>query len=145
MFRIGHSRDIHKLGPNRKLILGTVEIPYELGLIGHSDADCLSHAIAESIIGALGLGDLGKHFPDTDMKYKDMPSSYFLLSVKELLVKNNFKIVNLDCTIMAEKPMMNPYIPKINTSEITKYAIPASHANTIFLSSYSQLNNFTII
>ena len=80
-------------------------------MVGHSDADCLVHAIVEAIIGAMGLGDLGKHYPDTDPKYKDMPSSYFLLDVKKKLQENDYKIVNIDCTIMIEKPMMAPHIP----------------------------------
>ena len=111
MLRIGHSRDIHKFGENRKLVLGTVEIDYPLGLVGHSDADCLLHAIVEALIGAMGLGDIGKHYPDTDPKYKDMPSSYFLLDVKRMLQENHYQIVNIDCTIMIEKPMMAPHIP----------------------------------
>ena len=109
--RIGHSRDIHKFGENRKLVLGTVEIPYKYGLVGHSDADCLVHAIVESLIGAMGLGDIGKLFPDTDPKYKDIASSYFLVEVKKLLDDNNYEIVNIDSTIMIEKPMMAPHIP----------------------------------
>lgn len=118
--RIGHSRDIHRFGENRKLVLGTVEIPYEYGLVGHSDADCLVHSIVESIIGAMGLGDIGKLFPDTDPKYKDIASSYFLLQVKQMLIDNKYEIVNLDSTILIEKPMMAPYIPlmKENISKL---------------------------
>lgn len=111
MFRIGHSRDIHKFGLNRKLILGTVEIPYEKGLVAHSDGDCLIHAITESLIGAMGLGDIGKHFPDTDKKYKDMDSSYFLYETKKMLIQKGYEIVNIDATILAEKPIMAPHIP----------------------------------
>lgn len=111
--RIGHSRDIHKFGENRKLILGTVEIPYKYGLVGHSDADCLVHAIVESLLGAMALGDLGKLFPDTDMKYKDISSSYFLIEVKKLLEEKKYEIVNIDSTIMIEKPMMAPFIPQM--------------------------------
>ena len=109
--RIGHSRDIHKFCKGRRLVLGTVEIPYEFGLLGHSDADCLVHAIVEALIGAMALGDIGKHFPDTDPLYKDMPSSFFLTEVKKMLDKNNYEIVNIDSTIMIEKPMMAPHIP----------------------------------
>ena len=111
--RIGHSRDIHKFGENRKLILGTVEIPYKYGLVGHSDADCLVHAIVESLLGAMALGDLGKLFPDTDMKYKDISSSYFLIEVNKLLEEKKYEIVNIDSTIMIEKPMMAPFIPQM--------------------------------
>ena len=113
MYRIGHARDIHKFGLNRKLILGGIEIPYELGLVAHSDGDCLLHAITEAIIGALGLGDLGKLFPDSDKKYKDMDSSFFLFEAKRLLQDKGYEIVNIDCTILAEKPMMAPYKPQM--------------------------------
>ncbi len=113
MYRIGHSRDIHKFGPNRELVLGTVKIPYELGLVAHSDGDCLVHAIVESLIGAMGLGDIGKHFPDTDLKYKNISSKFFLEEVKEMLRENNYEIVNIDSTIMVEKPMMAPFIPEM--------------------------------
>lgn len=113
MIKIGHSRDIHRLVENRKLVLGTVLIPYELGLLGHSDADCLVHAIVESLIGAMGLGDIGKHFPDTDLKYKDISSSYFLIEVKKMLKDNGYKIVNIDSTILIEKPMMRPFIDEM--------------------------------
>ena len=82
MYRIGNARDIHKLVEGRKLYLGTVEIPFEKGLLGHSDGDCLAHAIVNALIGAMGLGDIGKFFPDNDPKYKDIQSSYFLIEVK---------------------------------------------------------------
>lgn len=112
-YRIGHSYDIHRLEENRKLILGGIEIPYQKGLLGHSDADCLLHAITEAIIGALGLGDLGTHFPDNDPKYKDMPSSYFLKEIKKLLETKNYEINNLDSTIYIEEPLIKPYIIEI--------------------------------
>lgn len=108
-YRIGHSHDIHRLGENRKLILGGVLIDYSLGLIGHSDADCVFHVVSEAIIGALGLGDLGTHFPDNDSLYKDMDSSYFVIESKKLLEKYNYKINNMDITIFAEKPKMALY------------------------------------
>ena len=111
MYRIGHSRDIHKFGPDRDLVLGGVKIPFDLGLVAHSDGDCLIHAIVESIIGAMGLGDIGKHFPDTDPQYKNYDSKLFLGKVKQMLKDNNYEIVNIDATIMAEKPMMAPHIP----------------------------------
>lgn len=116
MYRIGQSRDIHKFGENRKLVLGTIEIPYQLGLIGHSDADALVHSIVEAIIGALGLGDLGTIFPDTDKKYKDISSSYFLTQAKELLKKYKYEIINIDSTILIEEPMMSPFIKQMKQS-----------------------------
>ncbi|MEG0329036.1 MAG: 2-C-methyl-D-erythritol 2,4-cyclodiphosphate synthase [Longicatena sp.] len=110
MFRIGQSTDIHQLVENRKLIIGGVHIPHEKGLLGHSDADVLVHAIAESILGALALGDLGKHFPDTDAKYKDMDSIWMLKEVFKLMDKEGYKINNIDALVMIEKPKMAPYI-----------------------------------
>ncbi len=113
MFRIGHSTDIHQLVPNRKLILGGIEIPYEKGLLGHSDADALLHAITEAIIGALGLGDIGKHFPDNDPAYKDIDSKILLHKAYLLAKERGYIINNLDTTIFAEKPKMAPYIPQM--------------------------------
>lgn len=110
MYRIGNASDIHKLVPNRKLFLGTIEIPFEKGLLGHSDGDCLVHAIVNAIIGAMGLGDIGKFFPDNDSKYKDISSSYFLKEVKQLLQNNHYEIVNIDSILMLEKPILRPYI-----------------------------------
>lgn len=110
MYRIGQSRDVHRLEKGLKLTLGTVEIPYEYGLVAHSDGDCLVHAIVESIIGALGLGDIGTLFPDSDSKYKNISSKYFLNEVKMLLKKHQYEIVNIDSSIHIEKPMMRPYV-----------------------------------
>lgn len=110
MFRIGQSTDIHRLVENRKLILGGVEIKHDKGLLGHSDADVLTHAIAESILGALALGDLGKHFPDNDPQYKDMDSIWMLGKVYELMDQKQYEIMNLDALIMIEKPKMAPHI-----------------------------------
>lgn len=110
MFRIGQARDIHQLVEGRKLILGGVHIPFEKGLAGHSDADCVIHAIVNAIIGALGLGDIGKFFPDNDLKYKDISSSYFLKEVSKLLDQAGYAINNIDCTVIIEKPILRPYI-----------------------------------
>ncbi len=110
MYRIGQSRDVHRLENGRKLVLGTVFIPCEFGSVAHSDGDCLVHAIVEAIIGALGLGDIGKFFPDNDPKYKDINSSYFLDEIKKILNQKGYEIVNIDSTIHIEKPMMKPYI-----------------------------------
>jgi 2-C-methyl-D-erythritol 2,4-cyclodiphosphate synthase len=112
-YRIGHSHDTHKLVENRKLILGGVKIDHHLGLFGHSDADCVLHCVCEAILGALGLGDIGTHFPDTDKKYKDMDSSYFVSEAKKIMIELGYKINNLDITIYIEKPILRPYIVKI--------------------------------
>lgn len=110
-YRIGQSKDTHRLGPNRKLILGGVDIPFELGLIGHSDADVVYHCVVESIIGALGLGDIGKLFPDTDMKYKDISSSYFMEEVYKIMNDLGYEVVNIDISIYIEKPILKNYKP----------------------------------
>ena len=109
--RIGMGYDVHKLVENRDLILGGVKIPYEKGLLGHSDADVLLHAIMDSLLGAAALGDIGKHFPDTDPKYKGADSIKLLEFVGELLSKNNYKISNIDATIIAQRPKMALHIP----------------------------------
>lgn len=108
--RIGMGYDVHKLVSNRDLILGGVTIPYELGLLGHSDADVLLHAITDSLLGASALGDIGTHFPDTDPKYKGISSIALLEAVGKLLNDNNWTIENIDSTIIAQKPKMAPYI-----------------------------------
>ena len=110
MFRIGQSIDIHQLVKGRKLILGGVEIPHEKGLKGHSDADVLLHAIIESIIGAMALGDIGHHFPATDMKYQGISSMVLLEKTYELMVENHYEIGNVDSIILAEAPKMAPHI-----------------------------------
>ena len=111
--KIGMGYDVHKLVEERNLILGGVKIPYELGLLGHSDADVLLHAIMDSLLGAASLGDIGKHFPDTDSKYKGISSIELLKHVGNLLTKHNHKIGNIDATIIAQKPKMAPHIPKM--------------------------------
>ena len=110
MYRIGQSSDIHRLVENRKLILGGVEIKSNVGLLGHSDADALLHAIAEAIIGALALNDLGHHFPDNDDKYKNISSLILLKNIYELMDKKGYEIVNVDSLIMIENIKMKPYI-----------------------------------
>ena len=109
--RIGMGYDVHKLVEERDLILGGVKIPYELGLLGHSDADVLVHAIMDALLGASALGDIGKHFPDTDSKYKGISSIELLKHVGNLLTNHNYKIGNIDATIIAQKPKMAPHIP----------------------------------
>ena len=111
--RIGMGYDVHKLVEDRKLIIGGVEIDYELGLLGHSDADVLLHAISDALLGAAALGDIGKHFPDTDPKYKGADSIVLLKEVKNMLDEKNYLIENVDATIIAQRPKMRPYIDKM--------------------------------
>ncbi|CCJ34343.1 2-C-methyl-D-erythritol 2,4-cyclodiphosphate synthase [Caloramator australicus] len=111
--RIGHGYDVHRLVEGRKLILGGVEIPYEKGLLGHSDADVLVHAIMDAILGAAALGDIGRHFPDTDEKFKDADSLKLLKEVKKLIELKGYSLSNIDATIIAQKPKLMPYIEKM--------------------------------
>ena len=117
--RIGMGYDVHKLTENRKLILGGVDIPYEKGLLGHSDADVLIHAIMDAILGAAALGDIGKHFPDTDPAYEGISSIKLMEHVAGLLRENGFEIGNIDATVIAQKPKLAAYIPQMrqNISE----------------------------
>ena len=108
--RIGIGYDVHKLVANRKLVIGGVDIPYELGLDGHSDADVLVHAIMDSLLGALAMGDIGKFFPDTDMKYKDVDSMLLLKEVASFINEKGYKIGNIDSVIIAQQPKMAPFI-----------------------------------
>ena len=108
--RVGLGYDVHKLVEGRKLIIGGVDIPYERGLLGHSDADVLIHAVMDSILGALALGDIGKHFPDTDEKYKGADSMKLLEFVYNLINEKGYNIGNIDCTIIAQSPKMAPHI-----------------------------------
>lgn len=113
MYRIGQGFDIHKLVEGRKLILGGIELEYEKGLLGHSDADALAHSIIDALFGALALGDIGTHFPDNDPKYKDIDSMVLLKEAYELVKQKGYEINNLDNTIFAQAPKMKPYIPQI--------------------------------
>ena len=110
MFRVGIGYDVHKLVEGRNLILGGVNIPFELGLEGHSDADVLYHAICDALLGSLALGDIGKHFPDTDGKYENANSAELLRGVYDLVEEEGWKIVNVDCVLCVEKPKLAPYI-----------------------------------
>ena len=112
-FRIGHGYDVHKLVEGRRLILGGVDIPHKLGLLGHSDADVLIHAIMDSLLGALGLGDIGRHFPDTSDEFLGISSMNLLIRVKKLLDEKNARLVNLDSTVIIQKPKIMPYIEKM--------------------------------
>ena len=113
MFRIGQGFDVHQLTENRPLIIGGVTIPYEKGLMGHSDADVLLHTVTDACLGAIGEGDIGKHFPDTDPNFKDADSSELLQKVWELVKSRGYELVNADCTIIAQKPKMAPHIEQM--------------------------------
>lgn len=110
MFRIGQGYDVHRLVENRRLVLGGVEIPFEKGLLGHSDADVLLHAVSDALLGAAALGDIGCLFPDNDEKYKDADSLKLLAEVANVLSRNGFSVVNVDATIIAQNPKMRPFI-----------------------------------
>lgn len=113
MLRIGHGYDVHAFAENRKCIIGGVHIPCEKGLLGHSDADVLLHAISDSLLGAAALGDIGKHFPDTDPIYEGADSILLLKLVNSLLIKHGYKVVNVDSTVIAQVPKLAPYIDEM--------------------------------
>lgn len=123
--RIGIGYDVHQLVEGRKLVLGGVSIPFEKGLLGHSDADVLVHAINDALLGACALGDIGKHFPDTDPAYKDISSIKLLKRVKDLLSVHGYKVVNIDSVICAERPKLAPYIDEMrkNIAETLSIAV----------------------
>lgn len=128
MMRIGHGYDVHKLVEGRKLILGGVEIPNgNIGLLGHSDADVLLHAISDALLGAAALGDIGKHFPDTDERYKDADSLALLREVVQLLKKQGFTVGNIDATVLAQSPKLAPYITDMrkNIAQVCKVPLDA--------------------
>lgn len=113
MMRIGHGYDVHRFADGRKLILGGVDIPYEQGLLGHSDADVLAHAVMDALLGAAALGDIGQHFPDTDNRYKGADSMLLLREVCRILAENGYQIGNIDATVIAQKPKLKDYIPQM--------------------------------
>ena len=127
--RIGMGYDVHKLVEGRDLIMGGVKIPYEKGLLGHSDADVLLHAVSDALLGAAALGDIGKHFPDTDPKYEGISSVILLREVGELLNQNLFFIENIDATIIAEAPKMRPYIDTMRANIADALGIDISQVN----------------
>ena len=122
--RIGHGYDVHRLVDGRKLILGGVEIPYEKGLLGHSDADVLLHALMDAMLGAAALGDIGRHFPDSDPAYAGADSAVLLARVSDLLRQNGYSVVNLDCTILAQRPKLMPYIPQMIETIASVLSVP---------------------
>jgi len=127
--RIGFGYDVHRLISNRPLIIGGIKIPFNKGLLGHSDADVLSHAIGDAILGALGEGDLGCHFPDTDQQYKDISSLKILKYTKELLDRKKFLIVNIDSTIVAQEPKLSPHIKTIKNRLASTLGISEKNIN----------------
>ena len=127
--RIGTGYDVHRLAPGRTLILGGVEIEYEQGLLGHSDADVLLHAIMDAMLGAAAMGDIGRHFPDTDPAYKGASSIYLLKCVRKMIEKEGYRIGNVDATIIAQRPKMRPYIEKMRNNIAEALAVEVSRIN----------------
>lgn len=128
-FRIGQGFDVHQLVEGRKLIIGGVTIPYEKGLLGHSDADVLLHAICDALLGAAGLGDIGRHFSDTDPRYKNIDSRVLLRNVHALLDEHGYAVVNIDATIIAQAPKMSPHIPLMLANVAHDLGMDASAVN----------------
>ena len=116
MIRIGHGYDVHAFADNRKCVLGGVDVPCEKGLLGHSDADVLLHAVSDSLLGAAALGDIGKHFPDTDERYKGADSLELLKNVCELINSKGYKVVNIDATVIAQMPKLAPFIDQMRSN-----------------------------
>lgn len=129
MMRIGHGFDVHRLVLDRPLILGGVTIPYEYGLLGHSDADVLLHAVCDAILGALGLGDIGRHFPDTDAAYKGIDSLLLLEHVVGLALARGFRVGNLDTTIVAQRPKLAPHVGQMVINLARVCQIPSGCVN----------------
>ena len=127
--RVGFGYDVHRLVEERKLILGGVEIPYEKGLLGHSDADVLVHALMDAMLGAAGLGDIGRHFPDTDNQYKGIDSMLLLKQVTQLLHENRFYVNNLDVTVVAQRPKLAGFIPQMEANIAAVLGIDTSCVN----------------
>ena len=129
MIRIGHGFDVHRLVPDRPLILGGVTIPYEYGLLGHSDADVLLHAVSDAILGALGLGDIGRYFPDTDAAYKGIDSMLLLEHVVGLAQARGFLVGNLDTTIVAQRPKLAPHVAQMVSNLAKVCQVPSGCVN----------------
>ena len=127
--RIGHGYDVHKLVECRDLILGGVKIPHHLGLLGHSDADVMLHAVMDALLGAAGLRDIGYHFPDTDAQYKGADSRVLLRTVRKLLDEKGYRISNVDVTLLAQKPKVKPYIPQMMENIAADLEIDISRVN----------------
>lgn len=129
MMRIGHGFDVHRLVPERPLMLGGVEIPYAYGLLGHSDADVLLHAVSDAILGALGLGDIGRYFPDTDPAFKGVSSMLLLEHVVGLAATRGYRVSNLDTTIVAQRPKLAPFVDQMVTNLANACQVPSGSVN----------------
>lgn len=127
--RVGHGFDVHAFAENRRLIIGGVEIPYHLGLAGHSDADVLLHAICDAILGAAGLGDIGRHFPDTSAEFKDIDSRILLRRVADQLKQRSWRVGNVDATLIAQAPRMAPHIPRMTAHVADDLGIALDRVN----------------
>lgn len=127
--RIGHGYDVHRLTENRKLILGGITIPYEKGLLGHSDADVITHAVMDALLGAAGLWDIGHSFPDNDPALKDISSMILLERVRDMLKERGFSVVNIDGTIIAQQPKLSPYIPEMRKQIASTLGISEEQVN----------------
>lgn len=124
--RIGHGYDVHRFAADRKLILGGVTIPHDRGLLGHSDADVLAHAVMDALLGAAALGDIGQHFPDTDERYRGADSMELLRAVCRLLEDNGYAVGNIDATVIAQQPKLKPYIPQMRETLAAVCGVPVS-------------------
>ena len=127
--RIGHGYDVHRFAENRALILGGVEIPYELGLLGHSDADVLLHAVMDALLGAAALRDIGFHFPDTDMRYKGASSLALLGCVAQMITEKGYSLGNLDVTVIAQAPKLAPHIPQMRQNIAAQLSVDTGRVN----------------
>ncbi len=129
MMRIGHGYDVHRLVEDRKLILGGVDVPYERGLLGHSDADVLTHAVMDALLGAAGLGDIGQHFPDTDPAYKGADSLKLLDHVMQLLTQQGWRVGNVDATVIAQRPKLAGFIPQMRGNLAARMGVDERQVN----------------
>ena len=127
--RIGHGYDVHRFAENRALILGGVHVPYELGLLGHSDADVLLHAVMDALLGAAALRDIGFHFPDTDMQYKDADSLALLGCVSHMIRQKGYRVSNVDVTVIAQAPKMKTYIPQMQENIAAQLSVAIDRVN----------------
>lgn len=127
--RIGQGFDAHALVAGRKLVIGGVQIPYEKGLAGHSDADVLIHAVCDALLGAAGLGDIGAHFPDTDARFKDIDSRRLLREVARLIAANDLRVLNIDATVIAQAPRLAPYIAHMRNNMAADLGVPPADVN----------------
>lgn len=127
--RIGHGYDVHRLTEGRALILGGVKIPYELGLLGHSDADVLTHAVMDALLGAAGLGDIGRHFPDTDDRYKGISSLLLLRTVAERIKEEGYRVGNIDVTVIAQRPKLASYLTQMELNLARELGVGSDAVN----------------